>query len=456
MFEATSEADGNNDALYQKQVTQLFGQVGGIVFLTLVVNGTLAGPLLKKLGLTKSPDARVRLMKQLDKHFDKNHLDEFVKLLADPRFQGVSLPVIQDHIPFLKNITVSELKAACLRNPKYTPNLQGILPYLDTDGQDMSWANTEPSETRCPLPALLNTTAGKSSADKDEKEDIIQLRHFFLEVLNTIYNAQLEDGELDGRNGFVSYSLLQSIDFASSDVAKGLSLDDWKTAHVVDTHFSKRWVEGCSKIWEDTVNKKYCCMKYSSNRVGDDRAHTLEYKKLKNNVLRSISFLEAHRQARKIFTQQLSDSSEVDANEQTVLDESTAESEEAQKELDSVNSQDLLIIQSHYFCSVLLNKSAKTAESLLEKGVLEEKEASSMLDEIDTCLLSVNYCSLLDHGEDDAKGASKQVLDSIQSEKDSNTTGPASEQPVAEVDSDAEMGDGSGRSGGGVDRSFHA
>jgi hypothetical protein len=296
VFEATDEADGTNNELYQKQVTQLFGQVGGIVFLTLVVNGTLAGPLLKKLGLAKSPEARTRLLKQLEKHLEKHMLDNFIKLLADPRFQGVSLPIIQSHVPYLKNISVDEIKAACERNPKYTPNLSGILPYLDTAGHDMSWANVKPSETRTPL--LFDDIKGMSSTDKDEKEDIIELRHFFLELLSTIYNRQLDDGGLDGRDGFVAYSLLQSIDFASSDIDKGMPLDDWGATHVVDKYFTAHWAERGAKICENIVNKKLCCIHYSKNRVGDDRAHTFEYKKLKIKVLRAISFLEAHRQVR--------------------------------------------------------------------------------------------------------------------------------------------------------------
>jgi hypothetical protein len=160
----------------------------------------------------------------------------------------------------------------------------------------MSWANVKPSETRTPL--LFDDIKGMSSTDKDEKEDIIELRHFFLELLSTIYNRQLDDGGLDGRDGFVAYSLLQSIDFASSDIDKGMPLDDWGATHVVDKYFTAHWAERGAKICENIVNKKLCCIHYSKNRVGDDRAHTFEYKKLKIKVLRAISFLEAHRQVR--------------------------------------------------------------------------------------------------------------------------------------------------------------
>lgn len=251
-------------------------------------------------------------MKQLDKHFDKQLVDEFVNLLADPRFQGVELPAIRAHVPYLTNITLSELKAACRWS-------RSVLGQRD-----------EPSETHRPL-FFESTTASKKATDTDTKE----LRHFFLEVLSTIYNHQLETGELDGRDGFVSYSLLQSIDFTSSDVDKGLPLNDWTATQVTDKFFSRLFVESGWNAWQKVNNIKYCCS--NSDRVGDDRAHTFECKKLKVQVLRAISFIEAHRQARKIITDALSDSNEIDPIEQIVLDESIAETDKAQKDLDSVD-----------------------------------------------------------------------------------------------------------------------
>lgn len=367
------------------------------------MNGTTSGPLLHKLGLAKSPDSRVRLLKQLEKHFHQHAVDEFVKLLADPRFQDVEFPVVQHHVPYLKNLTVGELKAACLRNPEYKPNLQHILPYLDTSGQDLSWANVQPSETKKPPYPVFQVISDKSTAKSDGKDgevDLKELRHFFLEVLRTVYNTQLENGGLDGRDGYVSFALIQSIDFASSDVDKGLPLDDWNATHIADNFFHRKWVTSAAKWWEKTVNKKYCCVTYSKNRVGDDRAHTLEYRKLKVKILRALSFLEAHRQARNVFTKQLSDSSGVAANENTVLEESKAESDAAQEVIDSANKDDLMIIIAHYFCAILLNKSGVYVNVLLSEGVLEPKEASVYQNEIDSLLVSVQNCSVMDSPED--------------------------------------------------------
>jgi hypothetical protein len=331
--------------------------------------------------------------------------------------------------------------------------LQHILPYLDTAGADLSWANVDSSKTKAPPVVPASTIAGPETAatGKDSEEDIKELRHFFLEVLRTVYNKQLDDGELDGRDGFVSYSLIQSIDFASSDVDAGKSLDDWQAAQIGNKFYNNKAVQSIANTWESTVNKKYCCIRYSNQRVGDDRAHTLEYKMVKTNVLRAISFIEAHRQARETFTKQLSASSEVDANEQIVLDESNAETATAQDVLDNEDQQDVLVIRNLYFCAILLNKSAKYAENLLKEGVLEEKEASGYLDEIDTSLVAVNNCSVMDIDED-AQAVSKHMEASqmeeaqvapIQEDTKESSAGsdesdetPAKDQPPSRRESD--------------------
>lgn len=56
------------DSQYVEQTNKLFGYVGGIAFLSLVVNGTLAGPFLNYLGLTKSSETRKTILQAYHKH----------------------------------------------------------------------------------------------------------------------------------------------------------------------------------------------------------------------------------------------------------------------------------------------------------------------------------------------------------------------------------------------------
>jgi len=46
---------------YLAYSSKLFGMVGGIALLTLIINGTSSGPLLKKLGLVTPSETRMKV-----------------------------------------------------------------------------------------------------------------------------------------------------------------------------------------------------------------------------------------------------------------------------------------------------------------------------------------------------------------------------------------------------------
>ena len=81
VFSATTE----EDVVARDNTSTLFGHVGGIAFLTLWINGTLAGPLLRRLGLAKPTETRERVVKRFETIYYHRMLDDFVHLLTDPR-----------------------------------------------------------------------------------------------------------------------------------------------------------------------------------------------------------------------------------------------------------------------------------------------------------------------------------------------------------------------------------
>lgn len=65
--------------------SHVFGMVGGIAFMTLVINGTLSGPLLKKLRLGKTSQSRERILENVEDAIRRRLLDDFIFLMTDPR-----------------------------------------------------------------------------------------------------------------------------------------------------------------------------------------------------------------------------------------------------------------------------------------------------------------------------------------------------------------------------------
>ena len=96
----TSTSDVSEEK-YQRDTATLFGMVGGIALLTLVINGPTCGPLLKKLGLVTPTETRKRVVENYRQHMVHYTLKEYVTLLTEKRFQDADFTVVTEHIPFM-------------------------------------------------------------------------------------------------------------------------------------------------------------------------------------------------------------------------------------------------------------------------------------------------------------------------------------------------------------------
>jgi NhaP-type Na+/H+ or K+/H+ antiporter len=125
--------------LYENETNRVFGFVGGIAFLTLTLNATMSGPLLKKLGLADRPALREKVIKILHWRLRQSFIDDMVTLLSEPRFHRVNFAVVRHHLPMIQDVTVAELQAAVrkFRRPKRkflarssVPNLTSVTQYI--------------------------------------------------------------------------------------------------------------------------------------------------------------------------------------------------------------------------------------------------------------------------------------------------------------------------------------
>jgi NhaP-type Na+/H+ or K+/H+ antiporter len=61
-YTSSEELDEATREQYRHYTEKLFGMVGGIAFLTLVINGTSSGPLLRWLGLVTPSETRKKVI----------------------------------------------------------------------------------------------------------------------------------------------------------------------------------------------------------------------------------------------------------------------------------------------------------------------------------------------------------------------------------------------------------
>jgi NhaP-type Na+/H+ or K+/H+ antiporter len=422
-----------SDPKFELQTNKLFGFVGGIAFMTLMINATTAGPLLRKLGLADTSKIRERILDAFEQHFLHEMVDEIVHLLAEQKcYTHVSFPVICHHLPKMANLTVEEvLEAAAAykqenaHKPNYKePNLHHLLTdlrKLQNGGNTVDDKEEDP-DSRETTKSLL--TGSYSHADKEEEGEgggtktkevelrrlsnrqrrqsldfansrmsDIELRRFFLEILRGVYAHQVRNGEL-ADSEFVAFALFESIDLATEKIEKGDPLCDWELSTIVEVPLAQTIMTWSIVQWLFNCMEKY---------FGDRLAHAgAEYTITRLEVGRAVSFIHAHQSAQTRFQAELSSCEDLATRGQVVLDESMQEVGKAEKLLLQHRKEDLETVISHKFCAILLLTTAKKVEQAVESGVLKSTEAEEMLEELQVRLRQVNSCEL-QHHEGEAK-----------------------------------------------------
>jgi hypothetical protein len=412
------------DETVRMMTTELFGMVGGIALLTLCINGPLCGPLLVKLGLADSTDSRKHIIRCAEESTRRRVLDDFLHLMTDERFFFVDFSLVQYHCKFLRDVTAQELKDAVEDNRSSVhpdlykaPNLNQVLPYI-TDAstlrasivqaqRDIFMAPVNFQEDRSIVKIIVEDI--EEAVPKEEEVDptlLKETRLLFLELLRAAYTAQVRDGELDPReyNGFLLYDLEQSVDFAHDAVSGGSPLNDWKMANNLSIEIYLRSEATAERVAGSCCGKRKGVKKRIAELV--DVSSPLEYQRLRLNVLRALSFIDAHKEAQDRLQDELAgnhlhknvDTSRSMTAFKKVMKESKGEVRKAKEVLKSQNKKKLKHVISHYLCTIIQNKTARYINLLLDSGVLLQKEARHFLEEIDEDVRHIRKCPLFgDH-----------------------------------------------------------
>lgn len=425
---------------YREYTTQVFGMVGGIAFLTLVINGTMSGPLLRSLGLAKSTAMRLRVVNCLRRRYKWHILDYLVQHHAEERYRLVDFAVLRYHVPVLKEITLEDVKLAFEREKERVPasqyrqpNLENVLPYFfvakdagpPKKGDDSMHSATEGDTEK--EKDINSSTSSESEDDVQEPPDdhemeptetpesrraafcsstrskrehlptvleysqrVMELRLVFIELLRHAYDEMLQRGEINSRegDGFLVYALFQSLEYAQDAATNGQPLNDWEASRLVSNAGTNR-VKNQTKKVRDRLGCRSHDVVHALTSGGEQ---------IRLDVLRAVAFIDAHKEAKERFEEQFAETSdEFTAAERLIMDESDEQVLEAKKLLESMDKNVVAGIIEHHICTILLNEGARYIESLCAAGLLLEKEASQFIEDVSHELERVSHCSLEEH-----------------------------------------------------------
>jgi NhaP-type Na+/H+ or K+/H+ antiporter len=412
------------------QSSQLFGMVGGVTLLTLVVNGSAAALLLRKLELTSASPARLEVLQAVAHAVRMHSLDDLVLLFTKDLLCEADIAIVQAHVESV-NVPLKDLALAVQRNKESVPPHVYHPPRIKLDraaGGILSAAEPgEPEEpctgefaraasgsyrlaSRVPLSertkgslqsGLMQRTALRPRRSQGATEQrTAELREIFLELVRHGYEKQLERGELE-RVGFTQYALLQSLQLAGDEVAKGRPLCDWDMAEVgqvQDNLLKSAWL---SFRW--LVARLRC----RSERWDRTRyARSVERNRQSALVLKALSFVRAHRHAQGMFKNEFIDKpADMSEPESVVLGESQRQVDRALGELGRVPRAVLTDIISHIVASILLFKQSQYVSHLVEAGLLKETEGRVLFEEITEQLEHIATCAHRDRDHSECHAA---------------------------------------------------
>ena len=251
--------------------------------------------------------------------------------------------------------------------------------------------------------------------DEDEElgeispEILKDMRLLFVELLRASYNAQIAYGELDPREyeGFLAYSLLQSIEFAHDAAVAGQSIDDWTLSRIVSSDVVDRTrdiflrIYGTIFLGSRKSGKKEEPIPTHTHGMPSSMkdTHHLDTQRLRLSVLRAFSFVDAHKEAEERLRDKFEDiaGGELRNAFLTVLRESAKQVKLAEEVLRTKTKRQLKQVISHYLCITLQNKTARYIGVLVESGVLLPGEAREYLEEINESISEMRSCPLAEH-----------------------------------------------------------
>lgn len=409
----------NGDPAATRETRRLFGFVGGLAFMTLVINGTTAGPLLRYMRLTDSTETRQKIVHAYEVRYRTWMIERMVQLLSQRRFVHVDFALVKHHVPILADLTKAQLLEAVEKNKETVapedyapPNLKRIIPYLKDDDEESHFLPRVDSAEDT-LTALdqdgqaharklrreLRTKQRKKRRSKstmrflieeEEPMSMQELRGLFLSILRSAYEVQIRDGELEDRQ-FLSVTLEQSLEFADDAVSNGQPLNDWQYVHLVDGPLLKLAKEG----------KKHprvtSCFTLHA-RCSKHAQHNLKNNLKRLRIERCLCFMSAHRWAQKFFRREFENAeSELSEYGKRVINESKAQYDLAEEELKTCDPKDVEIVSSHKFCSILLNSAVYYISKLVRAGLLKDEEAEHMVEQLEHNLDEVRSCDQAHH-----------------------------------------------------------
>ena len=478
VFEQTIK-DVDSEKRKAATIIQFLG--GGATLLTLTINGTSAGYILKMLGLVK-PKVSVEHTKHLFEGTAKDFVyNQICNIFEEPRFEHIDFNVLKEHVPFVTRMPPRR-STICDKRKGKKGNLNS------TRGESMAVFNRQRVNEGEHYMHLMHATRRASEvmmtsakSEQYKMELLVEMRQIFFGLLTEAYKLMIEVGELDGKfhNGFLADVLMQSVELALNEVRyDGKPIDDWKHTeiflrwevltreHTAMGSIRESFTSSTRNVQRGELRNRRRSTRRISIKQGNDaedpRARPISFtssllsligndastdtergterskitaKRIRVDVLRALAFKHAHKMAEakmKMYVNRFYDDTDesmqmrhriTDDTLQRVLKESCDQVALADAMIDmEVDDRDLHIINSHYCAAILLRRLQKFTEQKASEGLIGKQEARVYVLQIKESLKAIDPNTLKQLAEVDDEDPESKLKSGISNNSSNSNT----------------------------------
>jgi NhaP-type Na+/H+ or K+/H+ antiporter len=347
--------------------------VAGFATLTLLINATTAGMMLRALGLAgNNTPAQQALVSSAKRGIERSLEKKFKGMVATSAFGDFDKAMVEEHCPFLREQTVEISEAQRQRGTvKFT---RRRLP---------SGSYEAVARRASQNGASRETGLGQDSA-------VYYVRQVFLQVLKSSYWEQIEIGFLP-EDSNAAITLLNSVDVCVDQNAIALrdgspyELNDWQIVFP-NTRMAKGWVK-CFGWFSGILPESWT--------FGDHfRESQIVQSRMQAYILMT-SYIRAHQHAQKMMITYFGNPDNADTpEEQQILKESTkgihsAERERSKLETRTYGKELGEGGASRAIVNVLMRERFSLVGKLVSEGLLTQTDADGEYEDIQKVLVGL-------------------------------------------------------------------
>jgi len=332
--------------------------------LSLLINGSTAGYVLKYFKLNRSTKERTDILKGYDNYLTKRSLEMFITLIGENVYKDIDFDLVTQYIPQLSALTYKDIRGA-IKSVKYTrpshlynePEVAVFQAILTDEELEKlkSLAKIKLFErlqgdyiTACALlPDELH------SDDKELSEQVVrELRLVFVELLGRAYEEAMTCGQIDVRDGAVVHILKSSVAVTGDEVSNGLPINDWSHTQRYNSYVEK-------------------------------------IERISTKIHLATAFILAHTEAQRTFKFKVHQGKFLSNEERKILAESEDQVSMAYEVLNTINPLKLKQVMSRKLCVVILNSAAIEISELVKFGLLKETEGEHYFEHLEEDIRNV-------------------------------------------------------------------